>query len=245
MAPSYLVCATERSGSTLLCELLAGTGVAGRPEEYFEFLSETGRVRQPREYFPTVADPSILELLPPLQPPLPAVPWERRLADARERGTTANGVFGSKMMWAYLDDFLAHGEPEEQLGPLRWVHVERRDTLAQAISLWRAVQTAQWRAEDRDADVEPVFHAGAIAHLKRRLEAHAEAWRAWFAERGIEPLEIVYEAFAEQPRATICRVLDHIGVPSAGVDVPEPPMRRQSDGRSREWVDRFRAEVPA
>ena len=36
VAPSYLVCATERSGSTLLCELLAGTGVAGRPEEFFE-----------------------------------------------------------------------------------------------------------------------------------------------------------------------------------------------------------------
>ena len=47
-AHSYLVCATERSGSTLLCELLAGTGVAGRPEEYFEFLSATGHVRQPR-----------------------------------------------------------------------------------------------------------------------------------------------------------------------------------------------------
>ena len=60
-APSYLVCATERSGSTLLCELLAGTGVAGRPEEFFEFLSATGRVRQPREYFPGDADPSILE----------------------------------------------------------------------------------------------------------------------------------------------------------------------------------------
>ena len=79
-AHSYLVCATERSGSTLLCELLAGTGVAGRPEEYFEFLSATGRVRQPREYFPDDADPEILELLAPLEPPLPAVPWEQRLA---------------------------------------------------------------------------------------------------------------------------------------------------------------------
>lgn len=247
-AHSYLVCATERSGSTLLCELLAGTGVAGRPEEYFEFLSESGRVRQPREYFPADADPEILELLAPLDPPVPPVPWERRLAEARERGTTSNGVFGSKMMWAYLPDFLAHGEPEEQLGPLQWVHVERRDTLAQAISLWRAVQTAQWRAEDReagDADVEPVFHAGAIAHLKRRQEEHAAAWRQWFAERGIEPLEIVYEEFAQDPTPTICRVLEHIGVPSDGIAVPEPPMRRQSDQRSQEWVDRFRDEVPA
>ena len=246
MAPlSYLVCATERSGSTLLCELLTGTGVAGRPEEYFEFLNASGRVRQPREYFAEADDPGILELLPPLEPPLPAVPWPERLTAARERGTTTNGVFGAKMMWAYLGDFLAHGEPEEQLGPLRWVHVERRDTLAQAISLWRAVQTAQWRAEDRDAAVEPVFHAGAIAHLKDRLETHAAAWRDWFAERGIEPLEIVYEAFAADPEPTICAVLDHVGVPSDGVSVPEPPMRRQSDGRSQEWVDRFRDEVPA
>ena len=246
MAPlSYLVCATERSGSTLLCELLTGTGVAGRPEEYFEFLNASGRVRQPREYFAEADDADILELLPPLEPPLPAVPWPERLAAARERGTTPNGVFGAKMMWAYLGDFLAHGEPEEQLGPLRWVHVERRDTLAQAISLWRAVQTAQWRAEDRDAAVEPVFHAGAIAHLKDRLEAHAAAWRDWFAERGIEPLEIVYEEFAADPEPTICAVLDHVGVPSDGVPVPEPPMRRQSDGRSQEWVDRFRDEVPA
>ena len=244
-APAYLVAATERSGSTLLCELLAGTGVAGRPEEYFECLSASGRVRQPREYFPPGADPEILALLAPLQEPVPAVPWAQRLAGARERGTTPNGVFGAKMMWAYLPDFLAHGEPEAQLGPLRWVHVERRDTLAQAISLWRAVQTAQWRAEDRDAEVEPVFHAGAIAHLKRRLVEHAAAWRDWFAERGIEPMEIVYEEFAGRPQETICRVLEHVGVPSAGVHVPEPPMRRQADARSQEWVDRFRSEIAA
>ena len=244
-APSYLVCATERSGSTLLCELLAGTGVAGRPEEFFEFLSATGRVRQPREYFPDDADASILELLPPLEPPAPPVPHERRLAEALERGRTPNGVWGSKMMWAYLEDFLAHGDPERQLGPLRWVHVERDDTLAQAISLWRAVQTAQWRAEDRDDGGEPVFHAGAIAHLKARQEAHTAAWRTWFAERGIEPLEIAYEAFVRDPDPTICRVLEHIGVPVEGVEIPHPPMRRQADARSQEWVDRFREEVPA
>jgi trehalose 2-sulfotransferase len=243
--PSYLVCATERSGSTLLCELLAGTGVAGTPEEYFECLSATGRARQPREYFPADADPEILALLAPLQAPLPAVRWEARLADARRRGTTPNGVFGAKMMWAYLPDFLAHGNPEQQLGPLRWLHVERRDTLAQAISLWRAVQTAQWRAEDRDSEVEPVFHAGAIAHLKRRQEAHAAAWRTWFAERGVEPMEIVYEEFAQESETTICRVLEHIGVPSEGVRVPSPPLRRQADARSQEWVDRFRDEVAA
>ena len=45
---SYLVCATQRSGSTLLCELLKDTGVAGRPEEYFEATRDTGAAAPPR-----------------------------------------------------------------------------------------------------------------------------------------------------------------------------------------------------
>ena len=32
---SYLVCASQRSGTELLCRGLAATGVAGRPREYF------------------------------------------------------------------------------------------------------------------------------------------------------------------------------------------------------------------
>src|SRR3712207_8522266 len=67
------------------------------------------------EYFPPDADPAILELLPPLEAPLPAVRWEDRLADARRRGTTPNGVFGAKMMWAYLDDFLAQDRKSTRL----------------------------------------------------------------------------------------------------------------------------------
>ena len=32
---SYLVCSIPRSGSSLLCELLGGTGLAGAPAEFF------------------------------------------------------------------------------------------------------------------------------------------------------------------------------------------------------------------
>jgi LPS sulfotransferase NodH len=65
---SYVVCATPRSGGTLVCALLAGTGAAGRPEEYFERLWRTGAPRQPREYFAGVEDPDVLALLAPTQP---------------------------------------------------------------------------------------------------------------------------------------------------------------------------------
>ena len=32
---SYMICATPRSGSTLLCKALQNTGLAGKPDEYF------------------------------------------------------------------------------------------------------------------------------------------------------------------------------------------------------------------
>jgi LPS sulfotransferase NodH len=97
---AYLVCATPRSGSTLLCELLKGTGVAGRPAEYFETLRSTGFPRQPRQYFQGV--PEVQTLLPEVDPGTP----ERQFAwDAVLRaGTTPNGVFGAKVMWSHLED---------------------------------------------------------------------------------------------------------------------------------------------
>jgi LPS sulfotransferase NodH len=86
---SYLICANQRSGSTLLSRALSDTGVAGHPEEYF--------LDGPPEAFPTGWRF-----------------WEEGLVahrhggvnDRREYlqlvyrvGTTDNGVFGAKLMW--------------------------------------------------------------------------------------------------------------------------------------------------
>src|SRR4051795_1687677 len=99
---SLLVCATPRSGSTLLCALLDGTGVAGRPREFFERLAPPGLPRQPREYFEQVEDSKLLELLAPTDPgtPDPGDPIPQALAE----GTTDNGVFAAKLMWTHLLD---------------------------------------------------------------------------------------------------------------------------------------------
>src|SRR3954452_18480605 len=59
----YLVCATPRSGSTLLCHLLDDTGIAGHPEEYFEALQHSGLPRQPEEYFDRSRHANIVERL--------------------------------------------------------------------------------------------------------------------------------------------------------------------------------------
>ena len=126
---SYLVCATPRSGSTLVCKALSETGVAGRPEEYFEALRRSGRPAPPRGVLRRRRRP--LDLRPARRargrpttrrrarpgagPPTTATssgrwrPGRRRTASSR-----------AKLMWHYLGDFvgLLRNVPEYRDLPL-------------------------------------------------------------------------------------------------------------------------------
>src|SRR4051812_43620376 len=86
-----IVCATQRSGSTLLCELLKATGVAGIPNEYFQHFKATGLPDQPRQYLAGLADESVLDLSP-LDAVVPETSFD--FEAVRRAGTTPNGVFG-------------------------------------------------------------------------------------------------------------------------------------------------------
>jgi trehalose 2-sulfotransferase len=261
---SYLVCATQRSGSTLLCELLRATGVAGVPDEYFERLRPTGLARQPRQYFENPSVQDIAERLPPTVPGHPERPAEFAswFHYVLQRGTTLNGVFGAKMMWNYLDDFklrlaelpgledLTFNERLEAVFPrLRIIFMRRRDKVAQAVSLWKAIQTQEWRTES-ESDSQQVEVDGtpgveydyrAIEYLLNELHRWDALWEEWFHATAREPIRIFYDEFTINRAATIGRVLDALGI-----DPPVPkgkkPIRRQSDDRSRDWVARFAAD---
>src|ERR1700722_18637276 len=172
---SYLVCATQRSGSTLLCELLRATDVAGVPDEYFERLRESGQARQPRQYF---EDPSVRDIVEGLTPTVSGHPeqpgeFESWFRYVLQRGTTLNGVFGAKMMWNYLDDFklrmaelpglgnLSFNERLDAVFPrLKIIFMRRRDKVAQAVSLWKAIQTQRWRTHsESDSEEDDVVEA--------------------------------------------------------------------------------------
>jgi trehalose 2-sulfotransferase len=230
-----IVCATQRSGSTLLCELLKATGVCGVPEEFFQHFMDTGLADQPAQYLAGVEDPEVLALIPPLDPGAPEDGFD--FEAVRRRGTTPNGVFAAKVMWSHLPDLerrLAGRTLEDVFGPLRYVRVVREDKVRQAVSLWTAIQTQAWRAGD-PVRTEPVYSFGAIRHLVGWLQAGEDGWARRLAGR--EHTVVVYETFVRDPQPVIEAL--------AGVRAPEPPLRRQSDGRSRAWAERFAAEMEA
>jgi LPS sulfotransferase NodH len=248
----YLVCATPRSGSTLLCHLLDDTGIAGHPQEYFEALQHSGVPRRPHEYFDRERHANIIERLAfremPDRAPTPSPLWspdtyDRYLAWALEQGTTPNGVFGAKVMYAHLEDLwprLAGRALEDVLPDLRFVRVSRADRVAQAVSLWIAIQTQHWRDQGADRETrEPVYSFTAIRHLVGQLTADELAWDEWLAGR--EVIDVPYERLAAAPRDTVTAVLERLGIEGAAPD--DARMRRQAGARSREWIERYAQEA--
>jgi LPS sulfotransferase NodH len=228
-----IVCATQRSGSTLLSELLKATGVAGVPSEYFQHFKDTGLADQPRQYLAGVSDPAVMALLPPLDPGVPETSFD--FDAVRRAGTTPNGVFAAKIMWSHTPDLwarLGDRSLEDVFGPLRYVQVVRRDKVAQAVSLWTAIQTQAWSSGDV-AIAEPVYSFAAISHLVSWLADGERGWTQWL--RGRSPDVVVYEDFARDPAPTI-EIL-------AGGPVPAAPLRRQSGPRSSAWAARYLSEA--
>ena len=270
---SYLVCATPRSGSTLLCHLLDRTGVAGHPAEYFEALQHSGLPRRPAEYFDRRRHANIVERLAFREmpsagsEPTPSPLWspdtyDRYLAWAIQQGTTPNGVFAAKLMWGYLGDFATLLRGIEGLADLHvpqlfasvfpdlhYVQITRTDKVRQAVSLWKAVQTQAWRRDagnDSAARVEPEFSFRAINYLVRLLTAHDASWDAYFLGLGIEPLKVTYEELAERPEPVVRRVLDHLGIePPVPLDIGEPRLEAQADELSEDWVRRVHEHLAA
>jgi LPS sulfotransferase NodH len=246
--PSYLVCATPRSGSTLLCEGLKATGVAGRPEEYFEAVPATGRPRVPEDYLVGLEDPAPHGLLggaPPPEPPSYSsrigVGLDEHVARVREWGTTPNGVFGAKLMWGHLQDL--PGTPAELLGTRRYVWVRREDKVRQAISLWRAMQTQSWRDESGAASGGGVEYSfPAIRHLAALLEEHDRAWERWLD--GLPALALTYDEIAADLPRVLERTLEHLGVERPDPWPPAlPAMRRQADELSDAWCAAYTRDL--
>ena len=234
---SYLLCCTPRTGSTLLCGLLSSTGVAGRPESYFRVPDHQMWAAR---FGLSMAGEGDFD-------------FGDFMDGAVRMGSTGNGVFAARIMWGTMH-LLAEGlgrDPgegsdvevlERALGPLRFVSLQRVDTIAQAVSWARAEQTGFWQQGDR-VTFEAELDLGQIDRLVTTIDEHNDAWQTWFAAQRVEPLDLTYESLVSDPAGTVKRILDFIGTVPPDDWTPVSPHERQTDSINAEWARRYR-ETP-
>lgn len=231
---SNLICSVQRAGSWLLCHALQDTGVLGIPAEYFH----RGDEQFWRGQWMTTTEDEFLQAL-------------------RERPATANGVWGSKMMWNYFGDTLARLRAWPRLGlglgaadpgvlaaafpELSYVWLRRGDKLRQAISWWRADATGQYAlADGEQAAPPPPFDRDAIARLLRYAEECEAGWGDWFTAHSIAPFEIVYENMACELATTVRELAAFLGVALPPGHAPvSPQLRRQADEHTERLAELF------
>ncbi|MEZ5824916.1 MAG: Stf0 family sulfotransferase [Geminicoccaceae bacterium] len=220
MAKGIIVLSEGRSGTNWLCSLTNRTERLGFSAEWFNH---------------TVF----------------AAPFEQKLdSDAfldavLRKARTPNGVFGLKIFSEQLFRFHeTHGvDPLLELSrmhDIRFLCLERRDRLRQAISLVRAMQTKQWTRHDRKKG-EAAYDFERICHAWFKLSSAFEFWRTWCEIRGVGERRFVYEDLLDDPSPWLAEYLDHTG---ERLDIPlQTRMSVQGDEQSEAWAERFREEA--
>ncbi len=244
---SYIICTTPRSGSTLLCDLLADTGVAGRPDSFFR--------RESLHWWANYLN-------------VTAANWRNEhefdrsyLSAVHQHGTDGTPVFGMRLMWESVAglsqrlEFFYPGLPNDNarfqsaFGSISYLHLSRNDKVAQAVSLLKAEQTGLWHVSTDGTERErlkpgqnPVYDAHSLSKLVASLEEQDAAWVNWFAQQEVDPVSITYEALSTKPQDILATVLSALGLDPTIAETAKPGTAKLADSESREWVTRFRTE---
>jgi LPS sulfotransferase NodH len=251
---SYLICATHRSGSQMLCDLLRSTRVAGWPAEYFLPREEARRYQEEARRRGNVARDGVARDGPTHDGDALRIDAAYLARMLRSR-VTRNGVFGMQVMQSYFEEFVdwlratwpgASGRaPTDALalvfGDLRYVHLHRRDKVRQAISLIRARRTAIYGREGVTPPPfrEPFSFELMQAHVAE-LERQDDYWLRLFSGAGVEAIRVCYEELDERPGEIVMDLLRRLEIAAPdGLVVGPTRLRRQADALSDEWVARY------
>lgn len=237
MAATYLLASTQRSGSTWVADLLQRTGVAGRPvTEYWNLGVEFAAHQQRR--FRT---------------------YYEYLQHVRGASATRNGVRGVNIMWRQMPGALERMRrvagwencTDIELwhkalpGLSKFVFTYREDTLAQAVSWARAIQTQKFTSRDEGNGREPEYLFWLIDALLGDIHAHNLGWESWFERFGIHPLRVKYEDVLADPAGQVREVLRHLGVAEPRRITIASQFSPQRDGLNAEWRERWLKEQSA
>ncbi|MEL7117896.1 MAG: Stf0 family sulfotransferase [Bacteroidota bacterium] len=242
---SYTIWFSQRNGSTLLCQLLSSTGIAGKPGEHFHDIYQ--KEETILSHF-GVSDYTSLQ------------------AQIWENASTPNGVLGLKVNAPMKEndplirelakipggttDNPSNLEVWENAFPNhKHIFLTRRNKVKQAVSWWKAIVTNEWHrkmGEKREYDPKEIidqYNHDALKHLLLETGIRESKIQTLFDQGRITPLTIVYEDFIKNYEQTVNDVINFLGLSDESYSVKSPQYQKLADAISEEWMERFRVDL--
>ena len=248
MFNGYIICGTPRTGSTLLCNLLAATNTTGNPDSFYG-----------RKFMSAWAEEWCLPGRDTLSERDFNIAYLNAAVAAGKGGT---GIFGLRLMRENLDELSAildqifpqlpsdKARLERAFGRILYIHLSREDKLAQAISLVKAEQTGLWHMAPDGTEIErlappqePHYDFARIKREVQELESYDAAWNSWFAAQGIESLRIGYETLSANPAAALTGICEALGVQTPNARDVSHGVAKLADKTSLDWMRRYRSDT--
>lgn len=215
----YVICATPRSGSNYLCQLLASTGQLGKPLEYFNTIARQKHTD-------------------------PGYPKDRyaQVDVVRSMGATPNGIYAAKILPLQYSRATRKIDLFRALPNLKFVRLHRRDLLGQALSLSRVRQTGQIMSS-KQAGAVPVYNVEDIKTCIRDLLEREAIWDQVMRELGVQPLTLAYEDVMRDPQAAVDQVAALMSLAPMPVNPALVRVTMQRDRDTSIWRQRFLADT--
>lgn len=217
----YVICTHPRSGSNYFCELLKSTRKLGYPDEYFHTMNLKRAGLNPDS----------------------AADLARQYQYLIDQTSTDNGVVGLKLFYFDIHR-LENARLLDGLSNFTHFWLLRKDKVAQAISIRRALNTGQLTSDHPASNVLVDYDYQDIRLRLLRVIQAEKNWAIFFESRGIKPIYVSYEELAADPQHIIDKVTDALGMSDATfIDTSALRLKVQRDAVNQEWHARFIKEA--
>lgn len=207
---------TNRSGSTLLGEMLAATGYFNAAEEALN--AETVLAHCQAHQIDSFAR------------------YFAGLAEARAR----HGHFVVKASIGQIGVLAGHGILGRILPQARFLVIERMDKLGQAISWQIAAQTKLFTSYHAARPHDPPqYGREALANVMVAVAESQARTGLFMGLNGLVPLHLTYELLTTRPALAVQLVCDHLGAHAPEFDPARVRVRRQATALNEAWRARF------
>ena len=176
---------------------------------------------------------------------------------------TVDGVMGMKLSYIQFKLFLENGrkllagfennltdaEIVEVFFPgVKYIQIQRRKKIKQAISLAKAIQNGVW-FEEKGEDTEYKKYVMPVVYDREHIERCLDSslindiyWDQFLRRNNLPALKLFYEDMDAQFIEKMTEVYKYLGV--EGKEIVAPQLRRQANKQSSNWEERFVAETP-